>query len=186
MNADQLKQLDPKQAELVVLTQMRKHMGDTHAMQRLNFEVNVTVCRIPDPVGRVLAEKKDTMTKEELKTQTKKVSSPVYQLRAEHELNVQNQISVNGQPPLNNAPVNREQLMRQNYIYPNGGITTVEFTHPLTGKKYVGESRCHISDQFIRTRSRFIAWGRVYRQLLQDSRFGVKRGKQLVNELVSE
>jgi hypothetical protein len=186
MKVDQLQQLEPKQAELVVLTQVRKHMGDTSAMQKLNFDVNVSVCRLPDPVGRILYKAKDKMTHAELKAKTENSARPAYQLRAEHELNVQNQISVNGQPPLNNAADTREQLMRENYIYPNGGITTVEFTHPLTGKKYVGESRCHISDQFVRERSRFRAWGRVYRQLLQDSRFGVKRGKQLVNELVSE
>lgn len=181
MSSD-LKKMDPKQAEILVLTQVRNNIGKTGDMHKLNFEVHVQVSRLPDVVGKSLKSLvKQKLRKDELKKLTKEYSVPVYQLRSKHELDVQD--SLTG-VPLEQAPDKRTELMRANYIYPNGGYTKIEFVHPVTGKTYVGEAQCHILDQFNRQVSHCRAWGKIYRQLLEDSSMGFKVGKSVIDALV--
>ena len=179
---ESLSKMDPKQAELLVLTQVRKNLGHTHTLQKMDFEIRVQVNRLSDGAGRDITAIMDQYSSSALKSHTHQCFTPAYQLRAGHEMWVQDKLT--GVLLEDSAEV-RKELMRKNYIYPNGGSCRVEFTHPVTGKVYVGESFCHFMDQFDRKKSQLRAWGRIYHQMLEDSSFGLKAGKRIVSALIS-
>src|ERR1019366_858440 len=133
-----MEKMEPKQAELLMLTQIRKNLGHSHELQKLGYKISVQVNRLPAKVGEALHDTdRDSQT---LKEMTIDSAMPYYQLRAARELAVQAETAI--------APTERqsdvfEEMMRMNYIYPKGGYTKVEMTHPINGKTYTGE--CHFN-----------------------------------------
>jgi hypothetical protein len=178
---NEIANLESKQAELLVLTQVRKNLGNNAALQKIKFDVHVEVRRLSDSDGQKIVRSFKAIGRES-KMHVKDCSVPAYQLRAAHELAVQESLGKLNLPAQDQQS-SFDRLMRKNYVYPNGGYTRVEFKHPVTGKVYVGEAFCHILDQFNRKKSHCRAWGRIYRQLLEDSSMGFKIGKKIVDML---
>lgn len=181
---EEIRQLDAKQGELLVLTQFRKHLGSSAQLQKLGFEIRVQVNRLSQKSGSVLVELNEHTggKNHDLKRVVQNNARPLFMLRAQHEIDVQEKLD-SLELPVEQQPEKRDRLMRENYVYPKGGYTKVEVKHPITGKMYVGEAHCNICDVFARRKSNFRAFGRVYREMLTDSSMGFKRGKEVIGEL---
>jgi hypothetical protein len=173
--------LDPKQAELLVLTQVRKNLGDSQALQRLGFEVNVQIFRLPDNAGKLLKSNPERLDSQKLKQVMADHAQPVYQLRASQELKAQ---TATASVPVELQPETFEANMRKNYMYPKGGYTKVELKDPTTGETVVGECHFGIDEIFNRKLANSRAFGKLFSRMLKKSTMGVKRGKQVIKELV--
>lgn len=171
--------MEPKQAELLVLTQVRKNLGNSHALHKLGITVNVEVCRLAEADGKTLAKEQNPA---EVKKLALELARPFYQLRAKHEQDAQNAV---GSVTIESQHDAFTDVMRKNYIYPKGGYTKVELVNPLDGKTYTGECHFGIDTIFNRKIASTRAYGKLFSKLLAGSSMGRKRGKSVVKELVS-
>ena len=172
--------MEPKQKELLLLTQVRKHLGNSHELQKLGLKVDVHVFRLSTKKGADLTSPGITPT--EQKPLVAELAQPWYQLRAEHENEVQAKVAT---LPIEQQPEAYLEMMRENYIYPKGGFTRVELTNPLDNKVYTGECHFGIDRIFNRSQASKRAFGKMYSKLLAGSSMGKRTGKKVVKELAS-
>ena len=76
-------------------------------------------------------------------------------------------------------------VLRSNYLYPKGGYTKVELTHPVTGRKYIGECHFDIHTIFDKKLANSRAFGKMFSKMLEDSSMGRRHGKQVINALLA-
>ena len=174
-----LENLGVKQAELLVLTQVREHLGDIRSLQKIGFQVRVHVYRLPVDDGEALNKDQDSVEYKEFKELIADRAVPAFQLRAQHELEVTEKSKM-GQTPEEMAVIYNKN-MRENYVYPKGGYTKVELTNPVNQKVYTGECHFGINDIFNRKYASIRAFGKMFSKMLNDCSMGRKRGKQAVN-----
>ena len=193
---EQLSKMDPKQAELLVLSQVRKHLGKSGELHKLGITVNIQVCRLPDKIGKLIAEEAPFITKESMANCISEKAQPLYFLRAQHELAVQNQVdslaaipAKPGNVALDDDPefsaTVYDTFIRENYLYPKGGYTKVELVDPRTDRKYVGECHFGINTVFDRKLALAKAFGKMYSKMLSDSTLGRKEGKKVIDALLA-
>ena len=161
----------------------RRNMGDVTALEKNGFKVSVRVCRLPDNVGnelRAAYEKSPSSQRHLFKSLVKEKSVSMYMLRDLHEADIDvrlERLASNGTSPSEATHQrNRELLLRENYVCPHGGYTSVEVTAP-DGRRFIGESHCHIQDTFNRKIAHARAFGSVFNQMFADAGLSADSGK---------
>jgi hypothetical protein len=173
----QIPGLSTRQIELLKLTQVRRNLGNSHALSKLGFRVNVQIHRLSEEKGVTLASDPG-FKPAEVKELTADLAQPMYQLRANHEKAAQESIAA--------LPVEQQRdafdlHMRKNYVYPKGGYAVVELQDPDTGKSYKGECHFSIGAIFNRKLATSRAFGKMFSKMLTDCSIGKRRAKQAVN-----
>lgn len=163
-----------------MLTQVSKHLGNSHELQKLGLKVDVHVYRLSNKKGEDLNSPGILVS--EAKELVSELAQPYYQLRAEHENEVQASIAT--------VDIEKQhdlflEKMRENYIWPKGGYTRVELTNPIDGKVYTGECHFGIERIFNRKQANKRAFGKMFSKMLAASSMGKRIGKKVVKELVS-
>lgn len=167
-----------------MLTQVRKYLGQSHELQKLGLKVSVEVNRLSELDGGALtkATAAQAATPEEIKALATDLAKPFYQLRAQQE---QEALRIAGDVLTAEQHMAYEKAMRVNYVHPKGGWTKVEVVNPVNGKTYKGECHFSIHTIFNRKVANRCAFGKMFRKMLEDCSLGRKRGKAVINGLVS-
>ena len=180
MNPTSIPGVSSRQLEVLALTQVSKHLCDSHSLQKLGFQVDVQVFRLSAQKGVTLED--PGIKPAELRELVLTEAVPYYQLRAVQEQKAQ---EAAGKAPIEAQHDVFESQMRNNYIYPKAGYVRVELTNPATGKTYKGECHVGFDKIFNRKVASKRAFGKMFGKMLADSSMGKRLGKQVLKGLAA-
>lgn len=159
--------------EKQILTQVYKHLGHAHELQRLGYKVHVNVFRLSEEKGRTLAKELKIKKREEQRHKAVDEAVPLFQLRAQRELEIQS---------FAEEGTSKEALMRRSYVYPKGGFVRVEMENPLTGQLVSGEGHFDLDTVFVKKTALRRAFGKMFGKLLESSSMGRRGGLQEIQK----
>ena len=166
----------------------KRFIGDAHQLEKNGFKVRVEVLRLRAADGMKLRQKRPNGYL------TAKLSVPFYQLRKEREQECKAaaaeaimHANAATQGVVSQADIQEKynQLMRENYLSPFGGLTRVTIT-TSGGFDFVGISQCHIEDIFNRRTASKKAFSAAYNAMIEATDWEIAEPKKLVNELLSQ